>query len=344
MATRVGEHFLLGFRGLTLPLWLLDFERRFGLGGVILFDRDLERKGELRNIESPEQVAALCAEVHALDSRPLVFIDQEGGKVRRLKPERGFAGLPSAATFVRLNESEARAVAMASFREMAQLGIDFDLAPVVDLDLNPDNPNIGALERSFSRDASEVLRCASIQAEAARAAGLALCLKHYPGLGAARTDSHSERTDVSGTLTEDQLRLFGELGSEIPGGAILLSHGIVDEWEPGVPVAISPVAIGRLRFEVPDALLITDDIQMKGLQVFCSTEEACFRALRAGIDLICIGNNLSVHEDDCLRAAEAIAARAVGDRAFAALLMTSTARIRARKPTREQATGLDPHS
>jgi hypothetical protein len=82
---RPGEQFLLGFRGLALPDWLRAFEAEHGLGGVILFDRDVQLGG-LRNVESPAQLRALCVEVHALPSRPLVFVDQEGGRVLRLKP------------------------------------------------------------------------------------------------------------------------------------------------------------------------------------------------------------------------------------------------------------------
>ena len=69
MTIRAGEVFMLGFRGLELPAWLVDFEARHGLGGVLLFDRDLENPGALRNVESPEQLRALCAAVHALPSR-----------------------------------------------------------------------------------------------------------------------------------------------------------------------------------------------------------------------------------------------------------------------------------
>ena len=73
--TRVGEHFMLGFRGCELPSWVREFEARFGLGGVILFDRDVREPESLRNVESPAQVATLCADVHGLASRPLVFVD-----------------------------------------------------------------------------------------------------------------------------------------------------------------------------------------------------------------------------------------------------------------------------
>lgn len=331
MEPGVGESFLLGFRGTTPPPWLVAFERRFGLGGVLLFDRDLERPGALRNVESPAQLRALCAALHALPSRPLVFVDQEGGRVRRLRPERGFAELPSAAALARLPEPEARALVRASFAEMRALGIDVDLAPVVDLDLHPDNPNIGALERAFSADPAVVRRCVRMLAEIAREVGLGLCLKHYPGLGAARTDSHAELTDISGTVSPAQLALFTDLCAEVPGSAILLSHGLVREWDPHWPVSVSEAAIAPLRGRLPDALLVTDDLQMQGLRAVCGTPEAAIRALRAGVDLLCIGNNLRAEEEACAGLAEAVEARAREDAVLRAALAAARRRVAARK-------------
>jgi len=331
MTLRVGELFLLGFRGTSLPAWLLEFERVFGLGGILLFDRDVQTGADLRNIDTPEQVRALCGEAHALRSRPLVCIDQEGGRVRRLKPARGFAELPSAKVFARLAESEARRLAQASFAEMKSLGIDFDLAPVVDLDSNPANPNIGALERSFSADTAEVRRCVRIQNDAARRVGLGLCLKHYPGLGGAATDSHAGLTDVSACVSDDEVALFVELAGEVSGSAILLSHGMVKQWDAQWPVSISEHAIAALRRAVPDALLVTDDLQMKGLRAFCSTREAVLRALCAGVDLVCIGNNLLAEERECIDAAEAVDALARRDPALHTRLLAAQGRVRARK-------------
>jgi beta-N-acetylhexosaminidase len=331
MTLRIGELFLLGFRGTRLPAWLLDFERRFGLGGILLFDRDVQTGADLRNVESPAQLRALCDEAHALSSRPLVCIDQEGGKVRRLKPARGFQELPSAKAFAQLDEREARRIAEASFAEMKSLGIDFDLAPVVDLDTNPANPNIGALERSFSADPAEVRRCIAIQDDAARRAGLGLCLKHYPGLGGAATDSHAELTDVSDCVSAAEVALFVELVAQISGGAILLSHGIVRQWDPKWPVSISEVAIGALRRAAPDALLLTDDLQMQGLRAFCTTAEAVRLALCAGADLVCIGNNLLAEEGECVEAAGALDALARRDGAVRERLLAAQQRVRSRK-------------
>lgn len=326
-----GELLMLGFHGTELPAWLLDFEARHGLGGVILFDRDLERKSNLRNIESPSQLRTLCEQIHALDSQPLVFIDQEGGLVRRLKPDRGFKELPSAEALARLDEAVARAQIAESFKEMAALGIDFDLAPVVDLNSNPDNPNIGALERSLSDDPRDVRRCVALYAEEAERVGLRLCLKHYPGLGGATTDSHTAVTDISGTVSEDQLRLFRELVDVIPGRAILVSHGIVSEWDPKNPVSLSAPAISRLRSAGPDALLISDDVQMQGFQAFAATAPGAVRAIEAGLDLICIGNNLRSEADECDAVVERLAARSRESDAFSARCRAAHDRVRQRK-------------
>jgi beta-N-acetylhexosaminidase len=321
---------MLGFRGLAVPEWLRGFAAEHGLGGVILFDRDVQLGG-IRNVESPAQVRALCAEVHGLPGRPLVFVDQEGGKVRRLKPAAGFAELPSARAFAALAEAEARRLAGASCAEMKALGIDFDLAPVVDLDSNPENPNIGKIERAFSASAEEVRRCARIFGDAARAVGLGLCVKHFPGLGGARTDSHLARTDLSGLVTAEQERVFYELAAELPGGAALLSHGFVSEWDAERPASISPAAVARFRAACPQALLITDDVQMQGLQGAAGTVDAALRALEAGIDLVCIGNNLLAQAEECIEAACAARERAQRDPAFAAQLAASRERIEARK-------------
>ena len=305
---RIGERFVLGFRGLSLPAWIRTFEEEFGLGGLILFDVDVESGVQERNVQNPDQLRELCAEIHALPSRPLVFIDQEGGAVRRLKPERGFAPLPSAARFGRLTEVEQRDLAGESYREMANLGIDFNLAPVVDLETNRSSPGLAALGRCFSGDPGQVRRNVRLLGEVASGVGLRLCMKHYPGIGAATTDTHEEVTDLTGRVSEAQLSLFTDLWPSIPGGGILLSHGLVRNWDDRSPVSISRAAVDHIREQLPKALLITDDLQMGGLQAHCGTVEACLRAIEAGVDLLCLSNNERVREGEAAEAVRAITA------------------------------------
>jgi beta-N-acetylhexosaminidase len=328
---RVGELFLLGFRGTSLAEWVRRFEAEFGLGGVILFDVDVEQVGVVRNVEDPTQLRALCAEIHSLPSRPLIFVDQEGGSVRRLKSERGFSPLPGAAEFNQLPESTRYSLARASYREMVEIGIDLNLAPVVDLNTNPRNPSIGALGRSFSDDPQEIRRNLAILSKAARDAGLGLCLKHFPGLGGAESDTHHELTDITGQVSDEQMRLFTELWAALPGAAILLTHAIVRDWDPDNPVSVSEAAVGSLRVQAQGALLITDDLQMRGMQVRYGTVEASLRAVRAGVDLLCICNNEQAREPEGIEAANEIARWQVTDPELRENVARAIQRVRTRK-------------
>jgi beta-N-acetylhexosaminidase len=303
---RIGELFIIGFHGKVVPDSLKQFAARYGLGGVILFDYSCRTQQYDNNIESPEQVQRLCKEIAALPSAPMVFIDQEGGLVRRLKEGRGFAPLPSAREFNDLAPDQKRAILTASFAEMRGLGIHYDFAPVIDVDYNPDNPNIGRIKRSYSADISEVEANALLVSEVARAQRIGLCLKHFPGIGGALVDSHQEFMDISDALRPEQEELFYSLAPNMFGDAVLVSHAIVRQWDRDRPMTLSPAGIGRLRRRLPDTLLITDDMQMQGLQKALGTREAGLHALKAGMDMLCIGNNLFDQEQEMAGTAEYI--------------------------------------
>ncbi len=295
---QVGELFILGFFGKTIPAWLREFAGRYGLGGVILFDYSCQTQKYDNNIETPEQVRRLCGEIAQLPSGPMVFIDQEGGLVRRLKENRGFAPLPSAREFNRLAPDQKREILTASFAELRNLGIHYDFAPVIDVDYNPDNPNIGRIKRSYSADIAEVEANALLVSEVAREQRIGLCLKHFPGIGGALVDSHQEFMDISDALTSEQEELFYRLAPKMFGDAVLVSHAIVRQWDPDRPMTLSAAGVGRLRQRLPETLLITDDMQMQGLQKALGTREASLQALKAGMDMLCIGNNLFEQEQE----------------------------------------------
>ncbi|WP_213289935.1 glycoside hydrolase family 3 N-terminal domain-containing protein [Bradyrhizobium sp. sGM-13] len=303
----IGELFILGFFGKIVPDWLKEFAARYGLGGVILFDYSCRTREYDNNIESPEQVQRLCAEISALPSGPMVFIDQEGGLVRRLKESRGFAPLPSAREFNLLAPDQKHAILTTSFAEMRRLGIHYDVAPVIDVDYNPDNPNIGRIKRSYSADIAEVEANALLASEVARAQRIGLCLKHFPGIGGAVVDSHQEFMDISKTLRGEQEELFYSLAPTMFGDAVLVSHAIVRQWDDHCPMTLSALGLGRLRKRLPDTLLITDDMQMQGLQKALGTREASLQSLKAGMDMLCIGNNLFDQEQEMAGIAEYIA-------------------------------------
>lgn len=330
-ASNYGENFIFGFHGPSVPQWLADFAENYGLGGVILFDFYVQTKKYENNIYDAPQLTNLCREIHALPSRPMIFIDQEGGKVRRLKESRGFQPFPSQEKFNLLSRDEKIGCARIAFRELNRIGIDCNLAPVIDLNLNPENSDIGKVERSYSVKIDEIRENVRIVAAVAREEKIQLCLKHFPGLGGAKTNSHEELTDLTDSYLESQEQLFYELVLTIPGEAILLSHGILQNWDPEVPTSVSEFALARIRSQTPQALCITDDLQMQGLQLRLGTKEAVLGALAAGNDLALIGNTMKNEEDQSESFIEAVITRAETDKNFQQKLKMSHERIAQRK-------------
>ncbi len=317
---KCGERFILGFRGPTIPSWLKDFANRFSLGGVILFDYNVQTKTYENNIYDQAQLSQLCAEIHALPGRPLIFIDQEGGKVRRLKESKGFAPLPSAYQMGNIplaKTPELQALMDVSFRQMKTLGIDVNLGPVVDLNLNPENPDLGKVERCFSDSPMVVENLAKLWRDSAKASGLGLCLKHFPGMGGATVNSHEELTDITGKVPANQVDLFFRLSKDFSAAGlvplILVGHGIMNDSAVlpathGRPATTSTEIIEYLRMNAaPGAVLISDDLQMQGLQRAFPDGRAVLECLKAGLDFVIIGNNMMPEDDACLEYAQTFA-------------------------------------
>jgi len=202
--------------------------------------------------------------------------------------------------------NQKREVLAASFAEMRRLGIHYDFAPVIDVDYNPENPNIGRIKRSWSADIAEVEANALLASEVARDVGIGLCLKHFPGIGGAVVDSHQEFMDISDSLRDEQEELFYALAPKMFGDAVLVSHAIVRQWDGDNPMTLSAAGLGRLRRRLPDTLLITDDMQMQGLQKALGTRQASLQSLKAGIDMLCIGNNLFDQEQEMAGIAQSV--------------------------------------
>ena len=326
---RLGELFVLGFRGLKLPAWLREFATAHGLGGVVLFDYDCATRTRARNISDPQQLHELCCELASLAARPLICVDQEGGRVRRLREECGFQPYPSAAEFNALPDSEKVNCTQRSFAEMRALGLHYNLAPVIDINSNPDNSDIGRQQRAWSACIQEIEHNAQLVGQVARAVNIGLCVKHFPGIGGSAVNSHDEVMDL--TLSETQLELFYRWGRELHGEALLLSHGYVKQWDVARPVSISPLAIARLRERCPATLLITDDLQMQGLRLRFGAEEAIAAAVQAGVDLLLFGNNILLEEEHVFKWVDGVRVMLAGDLQLQARVSASLARIATRK-------------
>jgi beta-N-acetylhexosaminidase len=263
-----------------------------GLGGVILFDRD--RHVSSRNIESPEQLAALTASLRAAAPGSLIIaIDQEGGRVSRLEPARGFPATRSQAAIGATGDPDvAFEVGRAIGATMAAAGIDLDLAPVVDLDVNPTNPAVGALGRSFSTDPAIVAAMAEAEIRGLHDRGIKAAIKHFPGLGSARANTDLDDVDVTGTWSEAELKPFEKLIALGLPDAVMVGHMVNDRFDPGVPASLSPATVdGLLRGRLGwSGAAITDDLGAEAIASRYARSEAVALAIEAGNDLLLFAN------------------------------------------------------
>ncbi len=299
LCQRAAQMLLVGFRGCRVSECsaVLEDIARIGVGGVILFERDVADSSlPLRNVESPPQLRALITGLQAAAAVPLLIaIDQEGGQVNRLKASRGFPASTSHAALGRLDSVEqTREAADVIAATLAEVGINFNLAPVVDLDANPDNPVIGAKERCFSADPERVALHARAFVEAHRARGLMCCAKHFPGHGSASGDTHAGFVDVTSTWHERELLPFRRLIDTGTCEAVITAHVFNAALDPAHPATLSPAVLtgllrGTLGFE---GLIVSDDMQMGAIAAHYGLQEAVERAVCAGVDLLCFGNNL----------------------------------------------------
>ncbi len=295
---KIGQLFILGFSGATLQpkLPIAQDIRNRNLGGVILFDRFLAASQDTNNIINATQLRQLTASLQELADEPLLIaVDQEGGKVNRFKQDRGFSVTPPAVELGSVTDLTSTILSARQTARMLQdVGINLNLAPVVDLNVYEENPIIGKFGRSFSADPSVVTAHARAWIGEHRQQEILCCLKHFPGHGSSRTDSHLGFVDITETWQDAELLPYRSLIGEGLADAIMIGHLFNRNFDVQHPATLSRATIQslvrqRLQFE---GVVISDDMQMKAITGHYGLEEACCKALAAGVDLLIIGNNL----------------------------------------------------
>jgi beta-N-acetylhexosaminidase len=284
---QIGRLLIAGFDGPQVPVELKALTREFGLGGVILF---------ARNIEEPEQVAELSFEAaRIVPDFPLwVSVDQEGGRVARLKAP--FTQWPAAATLGRsgdiaLAERFARALAA----ELRAVGITLDYAPVLDVLTNPKNPVIG--DRSISEKAVDAARLGAAIVRTLQAEGIAACGKHFPGHGDTQVDSHLELPIVEHPVERMRQVEFLPFKAAIDAGVatVMTAHVLAPALDEKRPATLSHrVVTGLLRGELGfEGVILSDDLEMKAIAGEYAVPAAAVLAVEAGCDgvLICSGDH-----------------------------------------------------
>jgi len=313
---------LPGFIGTEAPEWVLRRAAE-GLGGVCLY---------ARNITSPEQLATLCRQLHAENPGLIVSIDEEGGDVTRLEAATG-SSYPGnlalgAAGDVDLTRSVARAIGL----ELARAGVDLDLAPDADVNSNPSNPVIGV--RSFGSEPGAVAAQTAAWVEGLQSAGVAACVKHFPGHGDTSVDSHIALPVVGADPRAGALQPF-EAAIAAGVQAVMSAHIVAPSLDRAPATVSRAIMTGLLRDELSfRGLAVTDGLEMKAI---ADISEGAVKALAAGCDLLCIGGGLA-DEDIVAELHRVIVAAVSADRLHeAAGRIDALARWRAAQPAPAEA-------
>ena len=274
------------FAGDTVP----DWARRFlagGGGGIVLF---------AYNVPSRERLAALCGDLRGERPDLLLAIDEEGGDVTRLEWATGSSYPGGAALGVVDDPALTESVAASIAAELAATGVNWNLAPVADVNV-PANPVIGT--RAFGSDPQLVARQVAAWVRGLQGARVAACAKHWPGHGSTAQDSHLELPELVGDV-EAGLEPFR---AAIDAGvkSIMTAHIRVHD----LPATVDPSLIqGRLRDDLGfDGVVMADALEMKAVADTVGVESTAVRALTAGVDALCVGHDLGEDAVDRIRAA-----------------------------------------
>jgi beta-N-acetylhexosaminidase len=283
---RLGQLFITGMPGTGLDEGTELLIRDYNLGGIILFSR---------NINDPMQLARLCHDIQNAAARyqsdPLfIAIDQEGGRVARLrKPFTVFPGNEA----IGMDERPVRKAVefgTVAAREMKMVGLNMDIAPVVDV--RKGRPERHLRGRLFSEDPETVALLGSKVVKALQGNGIMAVAKHFPGLGRASTDPHLNLpvidTDI-GEINEVNIPPF-KAAIDMGVSAVMTSHALYIALDPENPATLSPIIInGLLRERLGfDGLIMTDDLEMGAIAKGCGVPEGALASFQAGADILLI--------------------------------------------------------
>ena len=308
----VGQMIMTGFHGDGMGQNAEDFAaienqiKNGTVGGVILFDVDVsglvksgmsmqDAKKQIfsSNIKNMQQVKQLTGHLQSIAPETLLIaIDQEGGNVQRLKQEHGFAPIPSAKDIAKKDSKFAYDVAYDLGVRLADLGINVDFAPLLDVDVNPKSPAIGAKDRSFSPNPDVVTEFGSAFSRGLADAGVAYSYKHFPGHGSAGGDTHAGLTDITNTYRDYELKPWRDLLKDSsPYTMVMVAHVVNNNFD-SLPASLSAKTIQMVRDMGFDGVIVSDDMDMGAIVNEYGIDKAVQMAINAGNDILVFGNNL----------------------------------------------------
>ncbi len=284
---KIGQMFMIGFKGITIPKRTQTFINDKNIGGIILFSR---------NIDSIDGVIGLNNELHSLAKiSPMIWTDQEGGNIVRFS-EMAATGISHMGITATNNPKNSKTIASLIAKDMKLLGLDGVFAPVLDVNINENNPVIGI--RSFSNDPDTVVKYAEEFIKGLKSEAIASCGKHFPGHGAASADSHLEIPEI--ILTKkifDKFSIFPFLKLSDRLDAIMTAHVKYTNISDEIGTFSNELISGRLKKRSNfKGVVFSDCIEMKAITDNYTNEEIVLNSISAGIDVLIISHTYSLQE------------------------------------------------
>jgi beta-N-acetylhexosaminidase len=287
---KIGQMILIGLPTARVDQNVLRQIQTGKVGSILFFEKNIPAKNsylELKKMTWTYQKAA---------TTPLfIAIDQEGGRVNRLKEKYGFPRSITAAKMGKSALDSVRFYSETTAATLAGLGFNVNFAPVVDLASNPANPIIAKVERAFSAHPDSVVLFAQEFIKAHQRLGVITVLKHFPGHGSSTSDTHLELTDVTHHWKENELEPYQRLIDSGLSNAIMTAHIVNKKLdEKALPGTLSSKIIaGLLRTRLGyDGVVFTDDMQMHAITKHFGLEESIRLAIEAGVDILTFSNNI----------------------------------------------------
>ena len=287
-----GQLLVGGFAGTTLPDSYAAALREGRRAGAILFKRNIADVGQIVALN------AAIIDAAGREAPPLIAVDQEGGRVARLKAP--FLDVPPMRLLGERNDlGLTREVAVQMGRELSAHGFNMDFAPVMDVDSNPDNPIIG--DRSFGRDARTVMTHGVAFIQGLQQENVLACAKHFPGHGDTELDSHLDLPTVDQPRERlDRIEIPPFRAASGAGVASMMSaHVVYPALEPDVPATLSrAVCTSLLRQEIGfEGVLFSDDLEMGAIAKHHGASHAACESIWAGCDVLLICSDEALQDD-----------------------------------------------
>ena len=293
---KIGQMIMIGLPKAEVDTAVLLEVQTGKAGSIILFEKNIPKTNSFAGLKKIVWTYQKAATI------PLFLgIDQEGGKVNRLKEKYGFPRSISAAAMGRSKGLDSvRFYSESTASTLAGLGFNVNFAPVVDLAVNPENTVIVKVERSFSAQEDTVVMMAKEFIKQHRKYRVITVLKHFPGHGSSREDTHFGIADVTNTWSERELKPYKALLDSGYADAVMTSHIVNRKLD-------NRAYPGTLSNRVMDSLLrkgmgyngviFSDDMQMNAIAKQYGLEESIKLSINAGVDILCFSNNIHTTEE-----------------------------------------------